>query len=549
MAEKCKKGMRPMPLSKRSELGKTGIACPVDKMYLLNKTYISFKGHSIAVAACPYCNRVYSNNTDVLQNKILLEDGREVIWSRLQIVHADKPKKRKVQAVTPEFCNLPITVIAQKSRKLPLGEDRIKAINRFTSGPKGDVIIHGYFNVQTKEFFATPEVFTLKKIPTQILHLFDINDPGNLLSVGKKSRQFLLAWKDAVESKKEADARDAAQMKRQELHRKAVMDSAYPGQLYTVPLLRSSAEYKCPYCGRTLLNGKVIKCVVYRDFVPHHCIFVKVSYCKFCNIPISTQDEMAQIRKKISPDIVKVVYADSCPTKDWTLAVCYEKVKKLEHRQPPKIDGKTLQYPKESWGKELPNLTTLSISDSIFIYAKKCSCKKCQQRFDQDTIADRKAIILTKSGNPVDINVQFCMGCGRYFMNLKSFYTYQKLYGDFKISLHFEVNIPYDTDDMWLNFARDSVLSRNGYNVKAGTSRENRQRILYRILNEGLATKHEVISLLTQFIQLHQTTKPGACARWREDLLFVNQFQIDSQDDAGQKELIQGARININQKE
>lgn len=139
---------------------------------------------------------------------------------------------------------------------MPLGEDRIKAINRFTSGPKGDVIIHGYFNVQTKEFFATPEVFTLKKIPTQILHLFDINDPGNLLSVGKKSRQFLLAWKDAVESKKEADARDAAQMKRQELHRKAVMDSAYPGQLYTVPLLRSSAEYKCPYCGRTLLMVK-----------------------------------------------------------------------------------------------------------------------------------------------------------------------------------------------------------------------------------------------------------------------------------------------------
>lgn len=71
--------MRPTPQSKRSELGKAGIACPVDKMYLPNKAYILFKGRSIAVAVRPYCNRVYSNNTDVLQNKIVPEDGREVI--------------------------------------------------------------------------------------------------------------------------------------------------------------------------------------------------------------------------------------------------------------------------------------------------------------------------------------------------------------------------------------------------------------------------------------------------------------------------------------
>lgn len=541
--------MRLMPQSKRSELDKTGIACPADKMYLPDKTYISFKGRSIAVAACPYCNRVYSNSTDVLQNKIVLEDGREVIWSHLQIIHADKPKERRIQAVTPEFCNLPITVMAPKSRKALLGEHRIKAINRFPLEQKGDVILHGYLNVQTKEFSATPEAFTLKKIPAQVLPLLDIKDPENLLSTGKKSRKFLLAWEDAISGKKEAEKRAAERMKQQELHRQAVMDSAYPGQLYTVPLLRSGAEYKCPYCGRTLLNGIVIKCVVYRNFVPHHCIFVKVSYCKFCNIPISTQDEMAQIRKEISPNIVKVVYADSFPTKDQALAACYEKVKKLEHRRPPEIDGKTLPYSKESWGKELPNLSTLSACDSIFIYAKKCSCQKCQRKFDRDTITDRKATVLTKSDNPVDVNVQFCMGCGRYFMNLKSFYTYQKLYGDLKISLHFETNIPYDTDDIWINFARDSVLSRNGYNVKAGTSRETRQEILCRILNEGFATKHEVITLLTQFIQLHQTAKPEACARWREDLLFVNQFEIYRQDDAGKKELLQGARINMNQKE
>lgn len=450
--------------------------------------------------------------------------------------------------MAPEFCHLPITVMAPKNRKALLDEHFIKAINRFSSEPKGDVILHGYLNVQTKAFFATPEAFTLKKIPAQVLPLLEIQDPENLLSTGKKSRKFLLAWEDAVSVRKEAEKKAAERMKQQELHRQAVMDSAYPGQLYTVPLLRSGAEYQCPYCGRTLVNGIVIQCVAYKNLVPHHCIFVKVSYCKFCNIPISTQDELAQIRKEISPAIVKVVYADSFPTKDRALAACYEKVKRLEHRR-PEADEKMLPYPKERWGKELPDLSTLSVSDSIFIYAKKCSCQKCQRTFGRDTIADRKATVLTKDGNPVDVNIQFCMGCGRYFMNLKSFYAYQKLYGDLKISLHFEANIPYDTEDIWINFARDSVLSRNGYHVKAGTSREARQEILCRILNESFATKHEVITLLTQFIQLHQTAKPEACARWREDLLFVNQFEIHRQEDAGKKELLQGARIRMNQKE
>lgn len=543
------KGIRSMPESQKPRLGNTGIACPVDKMCLLNKKFIGYKGHSIAIAVCPYCNQIYSNSADALQNQIVLDDGREVLWSRLQIIHADNPKKRRVRPVTPEFENLPVTVVAQKSKKALLSENIITATNSILPRQISNVVIQGYYNLQAKEFFATPEVFTLKKIPKQILHVLDIRDPNNILSLGKKNREFLAAWKNAISDKKEADEQEAELLKQKELHKQAIMRSAYPGQLYTVPLLRSSEEHRCPYCRKDLQEGRVIKCVVYKDFVPHHCVFVKVSFCKSCDIPISTQREMAQIRKNIAPDIIKVVYADDYSTKEAALAACYKKVERLEHKQPPKIDGNVLPYPKINWGRELPNLSALPESDSIFVYAKKCNCKKCQRRFGRDTIADRKATVLTKNGKSIDINVQFCMGCGRYFMNLKSLYTYQSLYGDLKITLHFDPNIPYSFNDMWVNFSENSVLSRNGYNVKAGTSIETRQRILRWILNEGIATKHEVISLLTQFIQLHQTTKPGACDRWREDLLFVNQLEIDHQNDAGRKNLIQGARININQKE
>lgn len=64
--------------------------------------------------------------------------------------------------MAPEFCHLPITVMAPKNRKALLDEHFIKAINRFSSEPKGDVILHGYLNVQTKAFFCDTGSLYLK---------------------------------------------------------------------------------------------------------------------------------------------------------------------------------------------------------------------------------------------------------------------------------------------------------------------------------------------------------------------------------------------------
>lgn len=524
------------------------VVCPVHKTALTEETYMTSDGRVINITTCPHCKRVYSGDSAAISDKIVLEDGREVVWSNLRMVHTNSKKERKIKVVNATVFNLPINVVNKISVVL-LGEYIIQAIDCFTINGNNIASVQGYFDVQKRKFYATLDMLTPNRIHTNHLETIDINDPLNLLSTENESKQFLNAWKAAKARNKNNSAKKVVLKQPKELHQHPEKLPSHYSQLYTVPLLRSGAEYKCPYCGQVLQDGVIIKCVVYRNFIPHHCVSVKVSYCKHCSLPISTQYEMEQIRKKTEPDLIKVVYANSFSTKEALLAVCHKKVKKLEPKQFPRIDEKALPYSKESWGKELPNLSTLSVSDSIFIYAKKCNCKKCQQRFGRDTISDRKATIQTKNGTSVNVNVQFCMGCGKYFMNLKSFYTYQKLYGDLKISLHFDANMPYYIDDIWTNFSRDSVLSRNGYNVKAGTSSEIRQRILCRILNEGFAAKHELISLLTQFIQLHQTTNPGACARWREDLLFVNQFEIDRQDDVGQKELLQGARINLSQKE
>ena len=81
------------------------------------------------------------------------------------------------------------------------------------------------------------------------------------------------------------------------------------------------------------------------------------------------------------------------------------------------------------------------------------------------------------------------------------------------------------------SFASDSVLSRSGYSVKAGVSREYRQRILREIMESGKATKREIVELISGFIELKYNLPnyEGACARWQEDIYFVNQYQIQSQ--------------------
>ena len=153
----------------------------------------------------------------------------------------------------------------------------------------------------------------------------------------------------------------------------------------------------------------------------------------------------------------------------------------------------------------------------------------------------RTATVFTASGIPVKINVQFCMGCGQYFLSLRSFYAYKKMYGPLDFQFILDEVSPEVLD--WDKFAADSVLSQNGYSVKAGVSAAQRQRVLAYLLDNHIAEKHEIIALLSQFIQLQKNRLPEACERWKEDLAFVNQYKIDEQEKAGFKKLVQGGRL------
>lgn len=76
----------------------------------------------------------------------------------------------------------------------------------------------------------------------------------------------------------------------------------------------------------------------------------------------------------------------------------------------------------------------------------------------------------------------------------------------------------------WLSLQPQSVLSEYGYSVRASISRDDRRKILERIICNGVLTEQEVVSHIRSLIARNQNRYPAACARWKEDIEFVRQI-------------------------
>lgn len=307
-------------------------------------------------------------------------------------------------------------------------------------------------------------------------------------------------------------------------------------------LVAFNKSNRCPFCKRNLAETTTtVDVVAYIGNKPHHGVKFEANYCRRCGVPVAYYKDIDIIAKKISPYKIHIIPADKFMSPYMALHACYVLPSDI-------IEGKVhkthktknkFRFDPDTWSDEPLNLSKRC--ETLFIYSAKCTCQKCYNKFHQDTIKNRKAMVLTCSGKTVTINTQFCIACGQFFMNIESLRGYEKVYGKLDVSLEFDDDILDDKDEV--DFADDSILSRHGYSVRAGIPRTERQRVLSYILNDGIATKHEIIKLLTQFIKINRHRFPDACRRWEEDILFVNQYRIDEQDNGGLLQMKQDGKI------
>lgn len=185
----------------------------------------------------------------------------------------------------------------------------------------------------------------------------------------------------------------------------------------------------------------------------------------------------------------------------------------------------------------------LSQDKKVHLYSLFCHCSACIEKYGTDTIVDCNALVATRKGALERVTVQFCQGCGRYFMNYATFEAYNKRYGGILCECTFSnVNGQYENE---FGFAPDSILSRCGYSVKAEISQDERQCILQFILDSGRASKWELQELMSRFIniRMNMPSMQGAIERWKEDIAFVADYKADAQTDVGIATIKQAGKI------
>lgn len=289
--------------------------------------------------------------------------------------------------------------------------------------------------------------------------------------------------------------------------------------LNQVPILETSKSL-CPFCGQVfegLVGVKYHVTDTNGQFVKRH---TNLQGCRHCKAVFADKQQIQSIR---AGNYKKKVFTIS-PLSYQNANAMMEATKMT----PQQEDASKLPLPFEDQANGIENISRES--KVVQVYAHKCHCQKCENKYKRMTTVNRTAVVDTLDGSSANINVMFCKGCGQYFVSIVTLEQYKTIYG----GILMECKVSHDfspTQYSWFDFAPDSILSRCGYTVKEGVSRDYRQAILRYILETGKATKYEIIEKINSFISLRedQLKYEGACQRWREDIKFVNEYMLHRQ--------------------
>ena len=139
--------------------------------------------------------------------------------------------------------------------------------------------------------------------------------------------------------------------------------------------------------------------------------------------------------------------------------------------------------------------------------------------------------IVTLSGRTVNINVNYCSNCRRYFIGQREYEHYRDIYGPILGNFSFPGSVQSSSGTVTLS--KESPLMMCGYNVRESdglTSRE-RQLILANMIDRRILSKPRIIEYLQFFISWREgnPSMGNACDKWREDLAFVRNYEMDTQ--------------------
>ena len=289
--------------------------------------------------------------------------------------------------------------------------------------------------------------------------------------------------------------------------------------LNQIPVLETDRSH-CPFCGQPFDDVIGVKYHVIDTTGQIIKKYTNLQSCRHCKAVFADKEQLYSIRTE---NYEKKIHTIS--------PLSYQNAKAMMESTkltPQQEEATKLPLPFEDRTSGIENISRES--KVVQVYANKCHCQKCENKYKRITTVNRTAVVDTLDGSTANINVMFCKGCGQYFVSIVTLEQYKTIYGGLLI----ECKVSHDFSPnqySWFDFAPDSILSRCGYTVKEGVSRDYRQAILRYILETGKSTKYEIIEKINSFISFreNQPKYEGACQRWREDIKFVNEYMIHKQ--------------------
>ena len=166
-----------------------------------------------------------------------------------------------------------------------------------------------------------------------------------------------------------------------------------------------------------------------------------------------------------------------------------------------------------------------SISNILYIYRGNIKCKRLNHH-----VIPATAVVILLNDETIQLNVEYCTNCKKFYLSYDVYEEYRNRYGVLIGNLRFEESGNYSG---YYDLALESPLKLCGYNVgqKDSFSSQQRKFILSSIIHNKIMTKLDVIRYLSYFIKMNGARLGNdlAVEKWREDLRFVQEYNINVQ--------------------
>lgn len=165
-------------------------------------------------------------------------------------------------------------------------------------------------------------------------------------------------------------------------------------------------------------------------------------------------------------------------------------------------------------------------NNCVIVYKTSSHCISCERVGHYPIMEDYKLIVNGYYNKEIEIPVERCSICGRFYISQQVLSIYEKLYGVLLFERKYEDEFEnfYKFNDR--DYSESTILSRCGYSAQI----ENplmRMAILDYILVNHKAEKSEIIEILSYFIKTRGQRCYKALPIWQHDLKYVTDLNID----------------------